>query len=369
MDRRQLMFAALVGMPAMLVGTLVIMIAARGGGDTEDPLATDPVGITSVQQVTTSGAVTSSVPGPASATSTITVTPQPTVSTPPAGDNPFEYGIYGSHPHAGKQAAAWRASRPADAALLAKMGATPTATWFGDWIPDVRAAADTLVGAAAKSGGRPVLVAYNLPGRDCEGYSGGGAANESAYRSWVRALAAGIGDRPAAVILEPDALGHLCGDAAARYRMLNDAVTVLEGGAKTDVYLDAGHPKWLDAKTAAGRLRSAGVAKARGFALNVANFVTTAENERYGEEIVRTLGTDTHYVIDTSRNGNGEGNDWCNPPGRALGPTPTADTAGAHADAYLWIKIPGESDGTCGGAPPAGTWMPEYALGLAKAAG
>jgi endoglucanase len=367
-DRRQLMFAALVGMPAMLVGTLVIMIAARGGGDTEDPLANDPTGITAVQQVTTSGPVTSSAPGPASATSTISVAPQPTASAPPAGENPFEHGIYGSHPHAGKQAAAWQASRPADAALLARMGRTPTATWFGDWIPDVRAAADTLVSAAAKSGGRPVLVAYNLPGRDCEGYSGGGAANENAYRSWVRALAAGIGDRPAAVILEPDALGHLCGDATARYRMLNDAVAVLEAGAKTDVYLDAGHPKWLDAKTAAQRLRSAGVTKARGFALNVANFVTTAENERYGEEIVRALGTDTHYVIDTSRNGNGEGSDWCNPPGRALGPTPTANTAGAHADAYLWIKIPGESDGTCGGAPAAGTWMPEYALGLAKAA-
>jgi endoglucanase len=367
-DRRQLMFAALVGMPAMLVGTLVIMIAARGGGDADDPVASDPVGITSVQQVTTSGPGTTSAPGPASASSTISGAP-PAASAPPAGDNPFEHGIYGTHPHAGKQAAQWQASRPADAALLARMGRTPTATWFGDWIPDVRAAADNLVSAAAKAGGRPVLVAYNLPGRDCEGYSGGGAADEKAYRAWVRALAAGIGDRPAAVILEPDALGHLCGDATAMYRMLGDAVTVLESGAKTDVYLDAGHPKWMDVKTAAQRLRAAGITKARGFALNVANFVTTGENERYGEEIVRALGTDTHYVVDTSRNGNGEGTDWCNPPGRALGPTPTADTAGAHADAYLWIKVPGESDGTCGGAPAAGTWMPEYALGLAKAAG
>jgi endoglucanase len=100
----------------------------------------------------------------------------------------------------------------------------------------------------------------------------------------------------------------------------------------------------------------------------VSNFVPTAETERYGEQIVAALGGRSHYVIDTSRNGNGEGEDWCNPPGRALGVAPTADTAGEHADAYLWIKVPGESDGACDGAPAGGTWMPEYALGLARAA-
>lgn len=51
-------------------------------------------------------------------------------------------------------------------------------------------------------------------------------------------------------------------------------------------------------------------------------------------------------------------------------------------DAYLWIKIPGESDGTCtrGGPagspdpewgvidPPAGQWFPDQALQLARLA-
>ena len=69
---------------------------------------------------------------------------------------------------------------------------------------------------------------------------------------------------------------------------------------------------------------------------------------------------DWHFVIDTSRNGNGpHGNDWCNPPGRALGEPPTCDTGEEKCDAFLWIKIPGESDGTGNGGPRAGRFWPE----------
>ena len=61
---------------------------------------------------------------------------------------------------------------------------------------------------------------------------------------------------------------------------------------------------------------------------------------------------------------------WCNPSGRALGASPTADTAGPHADAYLWIKRPGESDGSCRrGDPPAGHFVNQYAIELARNAG
>jgi endoglucanase len=39
--------------------------------------------------------------------------------------------------------------------------------------------------------------------------------------------------------------------------------------------------------------------------------------------------------------------DWCNPPGRGLGLRPTATTGQPLADAYLWIKTPGQSEGQC----------------------
>jgi endoglucanase len=71
--------------------------------------------------------------------------------------------------------------------------------------------------------------------------------------------------------------------------------------------------------------------------------------------------------VDTSRNGRGPapGGAWCNPPGRGLGTPPTAATGNAEVDAYLWVKHPGQSDGTCNGGPAAGGWWASYALELA----
>ena len=55
----------------------------------------------------------------------------------------------------------------------------------------------------------PVLVVYDIPGRDCAQYSAGGALDEADYEAWISAFAAGIGSSSAVVILEPDALGNL----------------------------------------------------------------------------------------------------------------------------------------------------------------
>ena len=74
-----------------------------------------------------------------------------------------------------------------------------------------------------------------------------------------------------------------------------------------------------------------------------------------------------HFIIDTSRNGIGStSGEWCNPKGQSLGSEPTTNTGNALVDALLWIKQPGESDGTCNGGPAAGTWWADYALGLGR---
>jgi endoglucanase len=279
--------------------------------------------------------------------------------------NPFEGRKLYVDPNsfAAKQAAAWRATRPADAAQIDKIATAPQAQWFGDWNPDVAQAVNQHVTAAAKQGRWTLLVAYNIPQRDCGGHSAGGTAE---YQAWIREFARGIGDRPAAVILEPDALAGLdCLSATGRTTRLNllkDAITVLRGKA---VYLDAGHSSWHPATTMASRLRQAGVDQATGFSLNVSNFQFTANEVAYGRAVAAQVGK--HFVVDTSRNGLGpHGEAWCNPPGRALGPRPTTATGNASTDAFLWIKEPGISDGPCNGGPGAGQWWADYALGLAR---
>jgi len=277
--------------------------------------------------------------------------------------------------NARRQADAWRATRPADAAAMDKLAGRPVADWFGDWNGDVRAAVAARTARIAAAGATAVYVAYNIPARDCGGYSAGGSGAADAYRRWIDAFAAGLGDARAAVILEPDALAGLdclpAAEQATRMELLAYAVRALAADRSAAVYLDAGNAAWQPAGVMAARLRSAGIGAARGFALNVSNFRSTADSEAYGLAVSAALGGGVPFVIDTSRNGAGPapGDVWCNPPGRGLGTPPTTDTGRPLVDAYLWVKAPGESDGACNGGPPAGTWWPEYALGLAQRAG
>lgn len=300
--------------------------------------------------------------------------PPPSTNPPPsASGNPFAGAKFFVDPssNARRQADAWRSSRPADAQQMEKIAQGSHATWLGEWSGDVQATVRSRVDQVVAAGALPVFVAYNIPARDCGSYSAGGVGSPAAYRTWIRNLKAGIGNRRAVVILEPDALaGADCLSAAdrqTRFELLKDAVSVLSQGDTVAVYIDAGHSKWLSASEAAARLRSAGIEQARGFSLNVSNYNTTAEEVAYGKSLSGLVGGKT-FVVDTSRNGRGSNGQWCNPSGRALGPRPTASTGEAAVDAYLWVKAPGESDGTCNGGPSAGTWWPEYALGLAQRA-
>ena len=364
----------------------------------------------------------------------------------------------------------------ADAELIEGMVETPQAVWFTKGTPDdVRTAVDATVRRA--KGTVPVLVAYNIPFRDCAQFSAGGATNTTDYLAWIDAFAAGIGDAEAIVILEPDGLGIIphyvtvegavewCQPAEAdpataaadRFFQLNEALDRLNEQPNVRVYLDGTHSAWLNVGDNASRLIRAGVARAAGFYLNASNYQYSPNLVQYGTWISKcitmlgargapgdcanqywnggplpakiavllgewtgvalsnygvwsdtsdtpnlntsginlrygsTVGS-THFVIDTSRNSQGpwapptappypDAQDWCNPPGRGTGLSPTLDTGTPLVDAYLWIKIPGESDGECTRGlgptgtvdpewgrvdPAAGQWFPEMALQLAR---
>jgi endoglucanase len=360
----------------------------------------------------------------------------------------------------------------ADAALIRKMIQTPQAVWFtGESPRKIQQTVKNTVRRAAGKGTIPILVAYNVPFRDCAQFSAGGATTVEEYKAWIDGFATGIGNETAVVILEPDGLGIIpwyttidgslewCQPAEAdpetaadeRFAMLNYAVDVLKAKPNTYVYLDGTHSAWLNVGDVSDRLSKAGIDRADGFYLNVSNYQFTANLVQYGtwissclslgnfsecpnqywnggpegtmiadllgpwtgvalsnygewsddsdDPFLNTSGINwrygdaqptTHFVIDTSRNGVGpwdpsaagypDPQDWCNPPDRGLGLRPTADTGNLLIDAYLWVKIPGESDGECtrglGPAgetvdpewglidPAAGQWFPEMALDL-----
>jgi endoglucanase len=255
------------------------------------------------------------------------------------------------------------------ARIQSSIGSKPIARWFGQ-DPNIGGTVANYAGAADGNDKLPVLVAYNLPGRDaCGGQSGGGAGSVSAYRTWISSFAAGIGTKPAVVIIEPDALGDFnCMTQTQindRLGMLTYATQQLQQKAiNTYAYLDGGNAGWVAAPTMASRLNSAGVRNVRGFALNVSNYYTTNQSVSYANSVNSSLGFTAHFVVDTSRNANGSNGQWCNPAGRKLGVT--SQVGGSGAEMLLWIKTPGNSDGQCGIAPstPAGQFNPDLAIRL-----
>jgi endoglucanase len=331
-----------------------------------------------------------------------------------------------------------------DALLITAMETVPQAVWLTSGTPSqVSATVTSTLRQANAERAVPVLVLYNIPGRDCGSYSAGGAQNTADYETWIDAVAAAIGSQKVVIVLEPDALADLPSDCgydptqvnvpqatADRYTQINYAVTKLETGSQTLVYMDAGNSHWQAVPVMAARLAQAGVQQAQGFFTNVSNYnpnnyetkydtwvsecIAFANNPDNGgwrlghysycasqyysplgtvdpnniatwgytdQWFQQNLGTavpTTHFLIDTSRNGQGRldatiyaaapynqpasvvqtlGNgSWCNPPARGLGIHPTPNTGVPLLDAYLWVKTPGQSDGACDAAGGARAW-------------
>ncbi|WP_329290094.1 glycoside hydrolase family 6 protein [Streptomyces pseudovenezuelae] len=265
----------------------------------------------------------------------------------------------------------WRAE-----VIESRIADRPAAVWFADYTPGTitsRVRAVTSGGAA--QGRVPVLVPYAIPDRDCGGASQGGAPDLGAYDAWIDRFAAGLGSGEVVVVLEPDSIAQsdCLSDAgrADRFAALARAGRVLKAAnPRARVYYDAGHSAWRPASEQAALLRRAGAASAAssdGIFSNVSNFHTTSAEIAYDRRVLDALAGPSSLgaVIDTSRNGNGAPSDgeWCDPAGRKIGRPPSLDTGEARIDAYLWVKLPGESDG-CRGTP--GTFSPSYAYDLAS---
>jgi cellulose 1,4-beta-cellobiosidase len=314
------------------------------------------------------------------------------------------------------------ARMPEVAAPLRGVARFPTAIWL-DAIARAWRVERTLVDAEAqqRASGEPVLpvfVLYDVPGRDCAAASSSGELDgpdgEQRYRrGLVDVVAAAFRAHPAqraVVVVEPDSLANVatsldrprCAAAAPVYRSAVAYALRALSLPNVSVYLDAAHAGWLGwdgnrraiAHVFADVIAAAGVAP-RGFALNVSGYDPLAaagppgdnpcpDELTYARRLAEALaeaGVPCHgVVVDTSRNGRAgirtQPGSWCNVRGAGLGERPRAAPA-PGIDAYLWIKPPGESDGTsdpsaprydasCSspdsatGAPQAGLFFPRY---------
>jgi cellulose 1,4-beta-cellobiosidase len=228
-----------------------------------------------------------------------------------------------------------------------------------------------------------------------------------------------------ALVIEPDSLPNLvtnadkqaCKDSATGYREGVAYALKQLNLPNIAMYIDAGHGGWLGwndnlkpgAKELATVYKNAGSPKqVRGFATNVAGWnswdlspgefskATDAQwnkcqNEKLYVEAfspeLKSAGMPSQAIVDTGRNAvtglRKEWGNWCNVNGAGFGVRPTGSTGSSLADAFVWVKPGGESDGTsdtganrydsfCGKedafkpSPEAGTWNQAYFEMLVK---
>lgn len=306
----------------------------------------------------------------AAAAATALAVPGPSASA--ADDSPF-------YVDPTTKAAQWVAANPDDPrtqVIRDKIASVPQGHWFTTTDTDsIAGEVDSVVSDAAAAGKIPILVVYDIPNRDCGGASSGGAPDQASYRAWIDQFAQGLAGRPASIVLEPDALSIMSQCQSAAEQADTEASLAYAGkalkadGSAAKVYFDSGNSNWLAPSDIAARLKAADITNsADGIVTNVSNYNTTANEVAYDKSILQAIGDPAlHAVVDTSRNGNGPapGGAWCDPDGRAIGTPSTDQTGDPQIDAFLWVKLPGESDGCIA---TAGEFVPQRAYDLATAA-
>ena len=254
------------------------------------------------------------------------------------------------------------------------------------------------------------FVVYDLPNRDCAAFSSNGElkVEQDGLRryqtEYIDAIAKKLGANPlyqklrVVAIVEPDSLPNLvtnlgvyekCRQSETAYRQgITYAVTKLAEIPNVYLYLDIAHSGWLGwehtdkAAQLYKEVLGTNLTKVSGFAVNVANYSAVSENFNPYDDVNKYMDLIKSYyewnrvideqtfvaklqvsfpgkgfLIDTSRNGwksqpigtpietrTHRGN-WCNIQKAGIGERPRANPL-PGVDAYVWIKPPGESDGT-----------------------
>jgi endoglucanase len=222
--------------------------------------------------------------------------------------------------------------------------------------------------------------------------SGCDAGDQANFQAEVQGLEAAVGNFPALIFVEEDAVDTICWRNPAaitgREALLKYEIDALSQLPHALLYVEAGTSDANSPCAVARVLNASDASKIRGFFTNDTHFNWAAKEIRYANKISRLTGG-LHFVIDTRADGQGpklnrhpvtQGiEELCNPPGRGLGPKPGASNGASYGlyspylDGFVWVTTPGESASpTCPGRPghwaPSGIFDPSIAIGYASRA-
>lgn len=244
-------------------------------------------------------------------------------ANPAATGNPLDNGPWAV---AGKKGRAdewhaWCDSTGDERFQIGKISQWPRMTWFGHWMStdSVDDKVREYIANSQHYGRYPNAVVHLAVFRLWPRGEGAKdipltSAEQTAYKSWMNSLIAGIGRTRAVVVLEPD-LGIAGWNSAVRDRSVRmglvrwAAVRFHQSAPNTAVYLDGSSADWLSVDKAASMLKWAGIQYVRGFALGATHYSTLGSEIAYARDVSQRLAAlgvpGRKAVIDTSDNGRG----------------------------------------------------------------
>ncbi|KAE9186730.1 hypothetical protein PF005_g20734 [Phytophthora fragariae] len=260
--------------------------------------------------------------------------------------------------------AAAKIAYPDSAFALDQLESMGIATWYSDRDVNGNATqtATDLVASCPESS-RLSVVVCGLPNKDCDaGYSNGNGTVKTGadYEEFITNLTTLVGNRKVLYVLEPDAVGLIANKGCAveyGYQSnLSMAISLLSDNPNAEIYLDVGFWTLERSDTAdivaqiVKELAQAG--RIKGIALNTSNYRSTTQIAELCANFQTAVGsTDIHCVVDTSRNfqefANASSTEWCNVRKAGIGAPPTNITDMGNIDYLVYVKPPGDSDGTC----------------------
>jgi len=212
------------------------------------------------------------------------------------------------------------------------------------------------------------------------------------FDSEVNAVKAAVGNFPALIFVEEDAIDTICWRNPAvvkqREQLLKYEIDTLSQLPHALLYVEGGTSDANNPRQVARVLNASDAYKIRGFFTNDTHFNWAYKEIQFGNKVAM-LTHGLHFVVDTRGDGNGPlknknpvkyGNEQlCNPAGRGLGPKPGASDGSTYGmyspylDGFVWVTTPGESaNSTCPGRPQhyanSGIFDPNIAIGYASRA-